>query len=169
MDKTEPGLTEFLQASPEDSESLAQIASVIWRQHFTPIIGPEQVEYMLTHFQSSQAIRQFILDGYDYFFIQSNGKNIGYLALQNRDSHIHLSKFYILQKYRGQGHGKSTMAFIREYVSKNGLKSLRLVVNKENQDTIAVYEKMGFKKIGAPVTDIGGGYVMDDYEFELMV
>ena len=122
---------------------------------------------MLENFQSANAIKEFIENGYEYYFIQADGQNIGYLALHNRDDHMHLSKFYILKEFRGQGYGKSSLEFIKSKVKESGLSRLQLVVNKDNSDTISAYKKMGFKIIGEPVTDIGGGFVMDDYEFEL--
>lgn len=169
MDKTKLLDLTFLQANTEDSKRLAQLADKIWRQHFTPIIGPEQVDYMLENFQSADAIQKFIDDGYEYFFIRLNKIAVGYLAIQNRSDHLHLSKFYILENQRGKGIGKKALAFIIQKAKNYQLNSIRLVVNKDNQDTIDIYKKLGFKIIGAPVTDIGGGFVMDDYEFEMMI
>ena len=40
-----------------------------------------------------------------------------------------------------------------------------LTVNKHNNGTIAVYKKFGMKIIRSQVTDIGNGFVMDDYVF----
>ena len=34
----------------EDLQEIAALADVIWHEHFTPIIGKEQVEYMLSRF-----------------------------------------------------------------------------------------------------------------------
>ena len=47
-----------------------------------------------------------------------------------------------------------------------GLKSIYLTVNKYNDRTIAIYHHMGFVQIDDVVTDIGGGFVMDDYILE---
>lgn len=168
MDQTQPVNISFLQAKPEDSQKLASLAEAIWRQHFTSIIGTEQVDYMLENFQSSKAIADFILGDYEYFFINiHNSISIGYLAIQNRTDHLHLSKLYLLEKERGKGYGKKAMAFIIEKAKSYQLSSIRLVVNKDNSGPITTYKKLGFKIIGTPVTDIGGGFVMDDYEFEL--
>ena len=45
----------------------------------------------------------------------------------------------------------------------HGKTSLMLHVNKYNASSIAVYGKRGFEKRCDLVTDIGEGYVMDDY------
>ena len=37
--------------APEDVKTLAALADEIWHQHFTPIIGEQQVNYMLDWFQ----------------------------------------------------------------------------------------------------------------------
>ncbi|NCB47474.1 GNAT family N-acetyltransferase, partial [bacterium] len=37
----------FVKATFDDAAELAGLAETIWREHYTPIIGAEQVEYML--------------------------------------------------------------------------------------------------------------------------
>jgi len=41
-------------------DSIAGLASHIWIEHYTPILGPQQVAYMLEKFQSALAIREQI-------------------------------------------------------------------------------------------------------------
>ena len=45
----------------------------------------------------------------------------------------------------------------------NGKSEVYLTVNKHNDHAIDVYKKKGFTVTDEVVTDIGGGYVMDDY------
>ena len=52
---------------------------------------------------------------------------------------------------------------------RHGARKIALTVNKGNRLALAVYERLGFRKAGAPVTDIGGGFVMDDYRLERSV
>jgi hypothetical protein len=49
------------------------------------------------------------------------------------------------------------------------LKKIWLTCNRHNTKTIAVYEHLGFQKVNEEVTDIGNGFVMDDYIFEYEV
>ena len=137
----------FQQAKSEHCAELANLAEIIWRQHFTPVIGEEQVNYMLHNFQSEDAIKKFIEEGYEYFIIKLESKSIGYFAIQNRKDHLHLSKFYILEKFRGQGYGKITLRFICKKASEYKLASLRLVVNKDNSGTIQAYKKWALLKL----------------------
>lgn len=46
---------------------------------------------------------------------------------------------------------------------------LWLTLNKHNAGSIAFYEKMGFRKTEALVTDIGGGFVMDYWRMAIGV
>ena len=43
---------------------------------------------------------------------------------------------------------------------------MELNVNKHN-DTIRIYEKMGFRLLRSEKNDIGSGYYMDDYVYRL--
>lgn len=60
-----------------DIEKTAETAKEIWTQHFTSIIGAEQVKYMLEKFQSDRAIRnQIEHEGYTYLNVIANGEII---------------------------------------------------------------------------------------------
>ena len=50
-----------------------------------------------------------------------------------------------------------------------GLRAVYLTVNKGNARAVRAYEKFGFIRTDGTVTDIGGGYVMDDYVYEYAV
>ena len=46
------------------------------------------------------------------------------------------------------------------------LRSAYLTVNRGNAKAIRAYERNGFKVVRTQVTDIGNGFVMDDYVME---
>jgi ribosomal protein S18 acetylase RimI-like enzyme len=74
-----------------------------------------------------------------------------------------LSKIYLTQEARGKGIARRIIDFLVEQTQNQKLKQIRLTVNKNNSNSIAIYQKLGFKKTDAIVTDIGQGYVMDDF------
>ena len=45
-------------------QPLAEVASEIWHEYYTPIIGLQQVEYMVEKFQSVKGITEQIENGY---------------------------------------------------------------------------------------------------------
>ena len=96
----------FLKPVQTDNEirAVAEKASEIWHEHFTPILGEAQVNYMLDRFQSAQAISDAITrEHYRYFFILSEDEEkVGYCAVQPRGDVLYLSKLYIAKPYRGR-------------------------------------------------------------------
>lgn len=150
---------------------VVNLAREIWSDHYVPIIGQEQVDYMLGKFQSEEAIATQIADGYEYYTVSHNGKNAGYMTIvPDTDADmLMLSKIYVLRAYRGQGFGRSMLEFAENVCQQRRISKLWLTVNRNNTHSIAWYTRMGFKNIEATIQDIGGGFVMDDYRMEKTV
>ena len=148
--------------SPEQIAAVAALARETWRRHYVPIIGAAQVEYMLAKFQSAEAVaRQIAADGYEYYLVP----DAGYLALAPdvaRKS-VLLSKIYVKADRRGTGLGRALVEFAEKRAGELGCRELWLMVNRNNAGSIAFYERMGFQKTNELATDIGGGFVMDDW------
>ena len=151
-------------------EIIQTLAGKIWTEHYVPIIGSAQVDYMLDKFQSKEAVfNQITNEGYLYYIIRDNDKNIGYIAVQPKADELFLSKLYVKSSERGKGYGKEAMRFIEEIIKEKKLKSIILTVNKNNLNSIKAYKKMGFKCVDAIIQDIGNGFVMDDYIMKKVV
>ena len=148
--------------SREQIAAVAALAKEIWTQHYVPIIGAAQVEYMLARFQSTEAIaRQMAKDGYEYYL----APGAGYLALvpdAARKSML-LSKIYVRAELRGTGLGRSLVEFAEARSRELGCDELWLMVNRHNRASIAFYERVGFRKTGEMQTGIGAGFVLDDW------
>lgn len=145
-------------------QRMARLADEIWRQHFTPIIGAGQVEYMLGKFQSEDAMkRQMEQEGYTYLLALDGDEPMGYTGFKKETNRMFLSKLYVKEDHRGQGIGRLMFEEIKR--RSEGLDDIYLTVNKHNDVTIAIYRHMGFEQTDSVVTDIGGGFVMDDYIF----
>jgi GNAT superfamily N-acetyltransferase len=159
----------IVKVSDENLVSVVEaLAHSIWREHFTPIIGSPQVEYMLEKFQSKRAIlNQIEKDGYLYYLCEDkNSSWVGYFAVVPQQQDLFLSKLYVTAENRGKGYAKSALEFIEMLARDKGLSNITLTVNKNNTGPINVYKKLGFVITDSPVTDIGNGFVMDDYKME---
>lgn len=150
-------------------EIVVSLACEIWNEHFTPIIGKAQVDYMLEKFQSKKAITEQIENGFLYCLIKINHDSIGYMGVHPEDDELFLSKIYIRSSERGKGYGRKAIQFLEKLAGEKGLKKITLTVNKNNTDTIQAYEKFGFENTGSVVQDIGDGFIMDDYRMEKML
>jgi diguanylate cyclase (GGDEF)-like protein len=156
--------------SQDLADEVAALAGKIWREHYTPIIGLEQVEYMLGQFQTPEAIWQDILERqYEYDLISYQGEWAGYMAAcpDDEKNAFFLSKLYVDAMYRGNHLARRMLDNLIGRCQQNGYHKIRLTVNKHNDDAIAAYKKMGFAKGKPIVTDIGGGFVMDDFVMTL--
>ncbi|MUP14846.1 GNAT family N-acetyltransferase [Ancylomarina euxinus] len=149
-----------------DFQIIAELSSIIWKEHYTDIIGSRQVDYMLKKYQSVEAIKDQIEEGALYYLITHQGSTVGYLSYYKKADCLFLSKIYILKEYRGKGIGKKTMHYLETTAEHLGYKTLSLTVNKNNIETIKAYEKMGFKQVRDIVIDIGNDFIMDDYIME---
>ena len=147
-----------------DFKIISELASKIWTEHYTKIIGISQVEYMLNEFQSEVAIDGQSVEGFQYFIAYYDKIPVGYLSFIKKEDSLFLSKIYVLSLKRGKGVGKTMMEFLQQKAVDMHLKSISLTVNKNNTDSIKAYEKMGFANIESIVIDIGGGFVMDDFK-----
>ena len=148
---------------------IAGLAKNIWNEHFIPIIGKAQVDYMLDKFQSKKVIAEQIENGFLYYLIKHNNDYIGYIGVLAKQNQLFLSKLYITSAERGKGHGRKAVDFLEKLAIEKGLGKITLTVNKNNSATIKIYKKLGFENRGSIVQDIGKNFVMDDYIMEKSV
>ena len=155
-----------LRQAKTDSEiqDIAILANEIWHQHFIPIIGEAQVEYMVEKFQSYPAIKSQIKnDGYEYYQIFSRHTMAGYTGIHQENNALFLSKLYIKKDFRGQHLATKALDFLIQLCKERRLGKIWLTCNKYNSNTLAVYDHLGFVITDEQVADIGNGFVMDDY------
>lgn len=158
---------EIKRVSSDEINSLGTLAYEIWNEHFPPIIGQAQVDYMVENFQSPKALAKQFDNGYEYYFMHIDGENQGYFGIQpQNDGSLFLSKLYLCKSQRGNGYARKSFEFMKGLCKERGYSSIWLTVNKHNDDTIAVYKKFGMVITKSQVSDIGNGFVMDDYVFE---
>ena len=150
-------------------KTFAKIADTIWHEYFVFLLSNDQINYMLEKFQSYEALKSQIACGYEYYFLKKCGQIIGYTGFCIKTDEFFLSKLYILKKFRNCGIGRKVLEFIIDKARENECLKITLTVNKYNESTIKAYEKWGFERIDSVVTDIGSGYVMDDYIMALNV
>lgn len=153
---------------PEEIEQVSNLATIIWHEAYEDILTKTQRNYMLTKFQSCEAIQNQIEEGMEYFLLFYHGCLAGYLGLGVEEECLLISKIYILKKMRGKGILSEILNFANEKSRKENNQKLRLYVNKYNK-ALKAYEARGFKVVKSVVKDIGSGYIMDDYCMELEV
>ncbi len=166
MNNTE-NITFIPAETDEQIQEIATLAEEIWNQHFVPIIGQAQVDYMVEKFQSYPALcEQIREEGYEYYQIRADGVLAGYTGVrpEPEKARLFLSKLYVHQNFRGRHIATAALQFLIQLCKGRGLKEIYLTCNKHNTNTLQIYEHLGFTYTRDLVTDIGNGFVMDDYE-----
>lgn len=173
----------IVSATPEDYATINIIAHATWPDTFGDILSAAQIEYMLDMMYSEKAIVEQVAKGHvfkllvaaeseqqneDYSMATTTRfKPVGYVSYQldylPGTTKIH--KIYLLPETQGKGFGKALLQDVEQIARNAGQQRLRLDVNYQNA-AIGFYEYLGLQKIDRYNTDIGNGYLMEDWIME---
>ena len=155
-------------AAEADIPLIREMARLIWPATYYPIIGREQVDYMLEWMYSPEALRQQFADGCVFLISEADGLATGFAAYSTEHQATYkLHKLYVFPEKHGQGIGKMLVDEVIRQVKEQGGITLLLNVNKQNP-ALHFYKRCGFSIKEAVTIDIGNGFVMDDYVMEIM-
>ena len=160
--------TRFVPVTTEEQiAETAALAKEIWQDCYAHILKPEQISYMVNNMQSAAAItRQIQSEDFEYYLICNGEEAVGYMGIQIKEDKLLLSKLYLLSQSRGQGVGQLSLDFVEEIGRQKKCDGIWLTVNRHNERAISIYKKTGYEITQELATDIGGGFVMDDFIFE---
>lgn len=154
--------------SDEEILLLAETAKIIWYEYFQTIISTAQIDYMVQKYQSYEALRHAIHEeGYLYHLVYHNQVLVGYCGIKVNEHRLFLSKLYIRKEYRGCGISSIVFQHVQAYAFKQKLTAIYLTCNKYNTHSLNIYKHFGFVITERVQTDIGQGFIMDDYILEL--
>ena len=69
---------------PEEIERLAAFAEEVWHEHYDPLLGSAQVDYMVEKFQSAPALAEQLKNGYEYYAVvdKESGEMMGFCGIR---------------------------------------------------------------------------------------
>ena len=159
-----------------DISTVIDVGRRIWQEHYVPIVGQEQVDYMTGMRFSPEYLSSYLPTAPSnqpnptrwLWLLERDGEAIGYTScsIGDRPGEMKLEQLYLLPELHGQGLGGLMLEHIERHTRALGLNMLWLTVNKENSNSIRVYRKKGFTIRASAIFDIGHGFVMDDYVME---
>ena len=152
----------LIAAQEKDIPLIAELAQLIWNQHYPDIISREQIGYMLGRIYSSASLTEQMREKKHLFFlIQQNKTAIGFISVHRETGDDwFLNKFYINQEVAAKGLGGAAFELLKEQIAPQ---KITLTVNRQNFKSINFYFKQGFKIDHVADFDIGDGYVMNDF------
>lgn len=161
-------MSEYIKIVENDDEigAVARCARITWHDTYDPLLPDGQVDYMLEKYQSPQVIKNDIENnGYVYYILIKDNETAAFCGVKKEPDRLFVSKIYVMPKYQRQG--MATRLFERVKSDFGGIyDACYLTVNKYNEKAISTYKALGFTTAKSVVTDIGQGYVMDDYIME---
>jgi ribosomal protein S18 acetylase RimI-like enzyme len=156
-------------ATPDNINEIRELSMQVWPHTYTPILGTEQVAYMIDLFYSPDALQKQMEDYRHRFIIcYDDDKAVGFASYSEFGPDIFkLHKLYVLPELQNRGVGRFMINHIANELRSEGVRRLRLNVNRYNESAITFYEKLGFKHHMEEDIDIGNGYFMNDHVLEL--
>ncbi|MEQ9302509.1 MAG: GNAT family N-acetyltransferase, partial [Marinoscillum sp.] len=120
-------MTDIIEVTTKEQfRRVAELAKVIWTEHYTAIIGSEQVSYMLDKFQSAAAIEKQVKQNCQYYLLVNDEIDAGYFCHYPKGGNLFLSKLYVLKTLRGHGIGKIGLKAIEETAISKGYEQIEL-------------------------------------------
>ena len=148
--------------------ALVELAARIWRAHYAGMLSQAQIDYMLAQRYRPQLIAAQIEDPMQRWLVAAAGPGlVGYAHVYREDAQrAKLDKLYVAPERQRRGLGRALLAAAEDSARAWGASRLVVRTNKANAQALAAYARYGFGAAVAVVEDIGGGFIMDDYQLE---
>jgi ribosomal protein S18 acetylase RimI-like enzyme len=161
-------MIQLKRAKEADIPLIQEIAKITWQPTYVPLLGQEQVDYMLDKMYNKGVLLGQLEEGHIFLIAELGMKHVGFAAYSivdhdNRSYKLH--KIYVLPDAHGKGVGKFLMNEVVDQIRDAGGKSLLLNVNRSNK-ALDFYEKAGFTIKETVDIEIGNGFFMNDYIME---
>ena len=165
-----PAAARIRRIGREELSTVIALGREIWNQHYPGIISQAQIDYMLSVWYQQDAMeREMQQRGAVYALIEVADQGaVGYIGFEQEAGSrvLFLSKLYLKQQTRGMGLGRLALDWVMQQASDRDCDGVRLRVNRQNAVAIRSYLRAGFQFLEDLCTDIGSGFVMDDYVME---
>ncbi len=150
-----------------------KLAQAIWHAYYPGIISDAQIRYMLSiWYQPGNMAHEMQAREVWYALVEVEGQGtVGYLSFEKlaHEPVLFINKLYLLPAVHGHGLGGMTLRWAEERACELRCQVVRLRVNKRNALAIRAYLRHGFRFTEDVISDIGSGFVMDDYVMEKAV
>jgi GNAT superfamily N-acetyltransferase len=154
------------EASIADLNTIQEIAYKSWPDTYGEILSQEQIDFMLNLWYSSDVLIDNLTNKGHFFLLAFDGAIcLGFASYEHNylnKNITRLHKIYLLPEAQGKGAGKLLIDTIENLAKENHSVAISLNVNKFNK-AFTFYQKIGFEIVDEYDTEIGNGYLMEDY------
>ena len=151
-------------ATLADTKALAGISESTFRTAFQSDNDPDDFEAYVKEAFSLETIKSEIEDTANrHFLVEIEGEVKGYLKIRKgkipkclgSDNAIELERIYITSELQGKGIGEKLFLLAKDIAIEEGFDMLWLGVWGLNTGAIRFYQRMGMKKYGSHVFQLG--------------
>lgn len=154
---------------PAELPVIQKLGHEIWHQCYPGIISEAQIDYMLSIWYQPDAMeREMVARGTWFALIEAESLGpVGYLSFEKQGADVlFINKLYVKPEMHGRGLGAAALDWATARAAELQCRRVHLRVNKRNAGAVRAYQRAGFHFVEDVCTDIGSGFVMDDYLME---
>lgn len=97
---------------------------------------------------SDEVFKKCLEAGSTGWVMELEGRIIGFILILYQIDEVHILNFCVHPDHQHQGWGKQLLTHMLQNITNQSAKLVYLEVRRSNQRAIALYEKVGFSKIG---------------------
>lgn len=135
------------KVKPRDTiaiERLGKILRPLIIEYYSKYIIEQGVEELIKFSTDELLQKEIKSKRYCYYLIEQDEKNIGFIEMHRQEDMLHISRFYLLRRYRKKGIGTATLELIKQLARKETYQSLKICVHEENKRLTKTVKKWGF-------------------------
>lgn len=151
---------------PEDAAALAPLAVKMFNDAFAgnPLNRPEDMRaYIASAFSLEQTRRELADRNATFFIAEIAGEMIGYAKLLEGATEdcvpdanpIELARLYVLKDFHGRAVAAALMEWCFDYAESKNYRTMWLGVWEHNFRAQRFYEKLGFRRVGEHIFQLG--------------
>lgn len=119
-----------------------------WKKSDNEVIGRLEVENFRSPWSLEMLDSCFLYDNFYGVVEEDDGVIIGYVGAVYSGEDADVMNLCVDEKYRRRGYATKLMNGIIDYLKERLVKNVFLEVRRSNRSAIALYEKLGFTKVG---------------------
>ncbi|WP_336343057.1 GNAT family N-acetyltransferase [Halalkalicoccus ordinarius] len=149
-------MSDVRQATPEDAESIREIARTSWHAAYDGLLGEETVERTIDEWYDPDGLREAIGRPEHVVHVVGNDPTgFVHVGPAPGDKHVaELFRIYVRPEQWGEGIGGRLLDSVEAEIE--GYDRLTLSVFAENEVGIDFYENEGFERVGEETAEFDG-------------
>src|SRR5260221_1777462 len=161
-------MIEIIAATFQDVQLIRQLAEQTFHVTYLPLQPKDKVDYLFDLMYNTSSLTAQMNKGQQFIWEKDETGYLGYASYEinyKDQDKTKIHKIYIMPTAQGKGVGKELVNHIGGIARLNKNTIFLLDVYRHNP-AVRFYEKIGFKKVEEQITEVGNGFVMDDFVME---